>query len=395
MKLLAAGDSRPRALGHSFFDNRGIMTTDLETAKHLRIYDWKTEADEACVAIKNNKVTLRIICKTKDEDDLIEKWILHYLNILEYDAKIIILDNMSTSKYVLQCYNKYSDRLIVIRFTGGYNSVHYISKFSKLYDAIWESSSFYSFIDTDEFIYIYNGIKLINDYSIIEYLKYTMSSGEGQEGINFFSPYLLSNAYFNDYMYKFNPNSIHRYSYFGKPILNSSIVRGKLFRNRLLIHTVHFPVSLRSNSPTCFVSLHMKDASISRRIKINMEKLRSDGIIKQCNDFYTVLNIDLKNVQHHAVKQFIEDVRHLIQHMNDPVKSISNDDIDPGHFAVLDNGHIKFFPEDLEVFFKQYVNKKFCFFNFDKQKYSYINNSDCTIWEVVDYEEYKRCTGNS
>ncbi|MDR0826587.1 MAG: glycosyltransferase family 2 protein, partial [Desulfovibrio sp.] len=279
---------------------------------------WPNDTIQICNAIRAKKEILRIIIKTKNDELLIERWIKHYLNILGDDSQIIILDNMSTSKIVNDVYEKYNKNLIVIKFSESYNFVHIVDKFKLLYDAIWDSSCYYTFVDTDEFLYLYDGKKLICDDRIILYL-------ENNKDINFFSQYWLRNVYFRDDIFTFNNNikDIHGYIMFGKPIINSSLLRNKIHRLSMNIHTVHLPVSAYGKSPACFVLLHRSHLSKEARIRVNMEKLVTVGVVNSVNDFKSLFNININSVKSKVVKYFINETRELIE---DNICKIDNDD---------------------------------------------------------------------
>jgi|GEM_PF-1639018 len=62
---------------------------------------------------KKTYSTLKIILKTKDEDGLLEHWILYHASIVGFE-NLVIFDHSSTSEKVKDIYKKYADKLLVI-----------------------------------------------------------------------------------------------------------------------------------------------------------------------------------------------------------------------------------------------------------------------------------------
>jgi hypothetical protein len=110
--------------------------------------------------IEQDKSVFKIVTKKKNESFFIEKWIVHHLNIIR-DTKLIIFDNMSNDEYVHSIYRKYKDNIILIKFNMYMDCIHMCNKFMSLYKSLAASSRFFTIIDSDEYLYLYNDNKVI------------------------------------------------------------------------------------------------------------------------------------------------------------------------------------------------------------------------------------------
>lgn len=350
--------------------------------KKAFMFIWDDDKDRIRDAIERNKVTLRIIIKTKNESLLLERWLKHHLNMLEAEAKIIVLDNMSSDEVVLDAYRDYAERLIVVRFSGDQDRTHAARDFASLYQAVWDSSLFYTLIDTDEFLYLYDGKKLLHSERVISYLR-------SEKDIPFFSPHWLQNAYFKDDVFSFGPDmgSIRRGLMHGKPIINSSHARRKLAGSGVtLIHALQLPLSMHGESPTCFVLLHRSKLSRMRRIRSSMEKVRHTGLIEHINDFKTILTVDLNLIRRPAIRQHIAEIRELLAMPDQPGNTV---EIAPGHVTLGYDGGLAFHPPELEETFQRCVNSRLSFFDLCPPDWSAAGENSGMLWQVLDQEGYR------
>lgn len=349
------------------------------------MYSWDTEAGQACAVIAAGREPLRLILKTKDEEELLERWLRHHLGILPAHAKIIILDNMSVSEKVLGLYEEYAERLVVIRFSGNQDRVHIMDRFELLYKAIWRSSTYYAFIDTDEFLYMHTGNKLISDERIIQYIY-------NNQDIIFFPTWWLRNDYFRDDIFMFTDDikSLCSMIMFGKPIVNSRLIRDILLMNKVTMHTAQLPVAAYGTSPCLFVLLHLSHLSKMRRIMSNMEKLKSLGSIADARDFHAVAYANIEAIGNITVRRYVEEIRDLAlslgEHIEGPDRPL---EIGPGHFTVDRQGALSFYPQELAQCFRHFVNAKRSFFDLSELDWSEIKGQGGSIWRFMDEENYK------
>lgn len=343
-----------------------------------KTFIWEQNAEELCEFIKNSPALLRVVLKTKDDETLIERWIQHYSHIVNNAASILVFDNMSASKKVLDIYEKYKHSITLVKFSFYFNHIHSIKFLPQLYKAIWDSSLFYLFADTDEFLYLYDGKKIIGDKRILALLS-------GSADVNFFPTFWLRNAYCKDTVFSFKPDKEYiRYLVsMGKPILNSACARKKV--QSIAAHALQMPLSMYGNAPACFLLFHLSTLSKEQRIRVNMDKLVQYGIIPHARDFHTVLNIDIDGISSGNVQYFIREIRNLLALPDTPEETIG-----PEHLEILNDGSLAFYPPSLKKTFDAYVNRKVSFFDILGITPDSIQDKNMVIWERIDKEAFDR-----
>ena len=339
-------------------------------------YSWETDAPEVCRLIANSPTLLRVILKTKDDEMLIERWIRHYSAFLKHPQSILIFDNMSSNTKVLEAYEKYADRITLIKFSFYFNRLQENTLLPELYQAIWDSSTFYTLVDTDEFLYLYDGDKIIADERILSLLHKSRN-------VSFFPTFWLKNAYCKDNVFTFRDDIeyIRYLLYMGKPILNSARLRDRLLP--ITTHGLHLPVSAYGKAPACFLLFHLSTLSKEQRIRVNMDKLCQYRVIKHPRDFHTVLNADLNTLRPGNVSYFIREIRKLLE-----MPDRREEAIGPGHLEIAGDGSLNFFPPSLREAFTTYVRKERSFFEILGIDPTCVANERTTVWELVDKETF-------
>ncbi|NBO78863.1 MAG: hypothetical protein EBV27_04395 [Actinobacteria bacterium] len=94
----------------------------------------------------------KIFCVTRDEYDLIEDFITYHSRIFGYD-NIVIIDNMSTNKTVLDVYAKYEPLGVKVHYEESYRGDDQGKAFTKYMHMYKTDCKFLIGLDTDEFIY--------------------------------------------------------------------------------------------------------------------------------------------------------------------------------------------------------------------------------------------------
>jgi hypothetical protein len=225
--------------------------------------------------------------KTRNEVLLLPKWFAHYRAILETRGCIIVLDNMSDSERVFDLYRHYAEEIILIRYEGNPDSAHSPKKFAELYEAVRDSSIFYTLFDTDEFLTLYDGRKLLTGPKIVRYLENSADAA-------LFPPLFLNNIFARDDAFLFEEADIQYYHLMGKPILNSRLMREKL--RTPVGHTRNIPLPLLTGkTPLSFIFFHMTHLSAPLRIKSNMHKLRTFGLMVDETNLADLCRADLNN----------------------------------------------------------------------------------------------------
>ncbi|MCL2122806.1 MAG: glycosyltransferase family 2 protein [Desulfovibrionaceae bacterium] len=309
--------------------------------------------------LEHDKSIFKIVTKTKNEHFFIEKWIVHHLNILK-GTKLIIFDNMSDDDYVLSIYRKYKDNIIIVKFDMYMDKIHMANNFLQLYKSLSVSSKFFTIIDSDEYLYLYDGDKVIKDNSIVKFL-------EDNADCNFFTPCWIENLANNEKLFSFSPLNLS-YFHFSKPIINSKMIH--IFETALskyecpiLHHTQQLPILTYGKTKTKFLLAHLKNLNKYQRIKSNMQKLSSVKVIKNESDFYTLLNGDINTING-SWRNYVIETRNLIENLHFFEKFNENETIE-----LCDNGVLKFTPESYEQEFKSLMNSDyFDLINFDINK---------------------------
>jgi len=114
-----------------------------------------------------NQSVAKIFTVTKDEYDLIDDFIIYYGKIFGYQ-NLIIIDNMSTDKNVLDVYKKYPE--IKIYYEEGYQKDKQGEYFTKYMNMYKNQAKYLIGVDTDEFIYVMNNDESTS-YDIMGYLN--------------------------------------------------------------------------------------------------------------------------------------------------------------------------------------------------------------------------------
>ena len=112
---------------------------------------WDADYAAFCAQIERVRSPLKIILKTKNDPFFIARWIEHHLKIVGPE-NLIIFDNMSDDPEVLSVYREYAGKIAIIKFAGRHNDLHHTGTYKALYDALAQSSAYFLFIDTDEYL---------------------------------------------------------------------------------------------------------------------------------------------------------------------------------------------------------------------------------------------------
>jgi hypothetical protein len=328
---------------------------------HLNL---STNPDKVYSTIEKEKSVFKIITKTKNENFFIEKWIIHHLNILQ-DTKLIIFDNMSDDAYVHSIYEKYKDDIILVSFDWYMDCLHFLSWSKQLYQSVAISSNFFTIIDSDEYLYIYDDNKLVNDNRIIKFL------GDNTD-CNFYCPCFLENITDNDKLFLFNPHNLELL-HWSKPIINTKLI--PIFEESLkkhkwtsIQHTHLLPILTYGKTQIKFVLLHLKNLNKYQRINANMLKLLSLNVVKNKRDFSTLLKLDIDSIDGELGRQYVVETRKLVENILHNDKNSADMSRD-GIIEIYDDLRMKFTPESYEQDFKKFMNSDyFDLINFDPDK---------------------------
>jgi len=97
-------------------------------------------------------VKIKVFSVTKNEYDLIEDFILYHGYLFGYE-NIVLIDNESTDKSVLEIYEKYKEKGITVYTEGNYTGENQGILFTKYMNQYKNDCDFMIGLDTDEFLF--------------------------------------------------------------------------------------------------------------------------------------------------------------------------------------------------------------------------------------------------
>jgi hypothetical protein len=235
-------------------------------------------------------------------------------------------------------------------------------KFLDLYIALAKSSLFFTIIDSDEFLYWYDGNGLTHDSSILDYFA-------KNRNVHFFPSYWMENIDERDDIYNFHDGNLWRF-HMGKPVISARIV-SLLLKDYLagnfpiLHHTKDLPLSTYGSAPTGIILLHRKNQNKIQRLKANMEKLTAFRICKTSKDFATIMKINADDVTPAHVRSYVLEVKKLIDDMrltNKKLNSLETVSNDSGIMIIKPNGNISFIPPNRQNDFNNLIGNNTDYF---------------------------------
>ena len=309
---------------------------------------WGRDDEAVCAAIRANRSTLKLILKTRNEDFFIERWLEHYLAILDPEDKIIVLDNMSDSERVFSVYERHAHRIILAQYEGHVDSAHSLRKFAAMYDAVMETSQFYALLDTDEFLHLHDGRKLLRNNQILRYLRHNADAA--------LCPTLfLTNVFAREDALICEEDDLRTYHCNGKPLLNSALMREKL--RTPVGHTRNLPAAILSGrAPLSFVLFHLTRLSREQRITANLQKLRSFGLIRDEKDLSFLERVRDEQIESPSIRAYLAELRKLAG-MRDEA-AVTTEDLRRDHFIVKADGSLEFSAPRVKELFLEHTGPK-------------------------------------
>lgn len=297
----------------------------------------------------------KVALKTKDEPELIEKWILHYSKIFGPE-NIIIFDNLSTDDFVLDIYSKYSDELggifsfdHKVKPKMNHNSIHLPSLFPELYKAISSVCDYFSIFDTDEFfVCIKNGKWCSGGEAYKSLIKYS----EELEGKKAILCYWLNNYPESDSHF-YVGRSFEKFKKGlgnGKPFLPAkAVIEMPVNHNKLISDKNLYPDVLPRN----FYLLHLQSFTKTRRLRTNFNKLKSRGFLHDEVEFESFLSKPDKKLLLKESGQgihYYNQIVSIVQRDEGAKKSLS------GYLELKEDGRVVFFDSKNEKLFSSFVS---------------------------------------
>jgi hypothetical protein len=263
---------------------------------------WDSQREQCCAQIARTPATLKILLKTKNDPYFLEPWIVHHHKIVG-DGNIIIFDNMSDNDEVLGIYEKYKDVAVFIRFPGYHDSIHHTEQFSELYRSLSQSTKFFTFLDTDEFLVLFDGEKCHRDHCLNEFIN-------RNDTADVFPGTWLKNTDWCATRFVCGHEFVHLAGSiaWGKPILRSRAkFRGFINHNIQLDQTL-----FRAPFKTNFFVLHMVNLSPDQRISSNIHKLMARGFAQPGESAEAICVRRLDGITDSNTIRYVEEIRRLM-----------------------------------------------------------------------------------
>ncbi|AYF34587.1 hypothetical protein CUU95_12570 [Vreelandella alkaliphila] len=307
----------------------------------FEILEWESKKEIILSKIGKEKAPLKILLKTFNDCFLLERWILHHANIVGF-KNLIIADNGSDDQAVLDVYSQYPE-INIFKFSGHHNDIHNREKYIALYDCLERTSSRILAIDTDEFLYFYNG-KFEKDKKIVKAISSVLTSSmipsiwiENKEG----------------YEDQFNIGNVKDKLIWGlkwgKPLIPS------FYRcNKSLIHNVQFVNSVKWDNlqEGMLVLLHLNKLSSKQRIDANMKKLYRNNVINDIENISDIYNIESSKLENPTLLRFVNEIKDAL-----------NKDYNDRYSPELSSGQLKIsFDSGSAFFYNKEQRNDFNFF---------------------------------
>ena len=279
-----------------------------------RLLQWDHDKATISLQIANKFAPFKIILKTKDEPDRLKAWIKHHAKIVGVE-NLIILDNMSSNEAVLDTYSEYENQITIFRFKGFHNRPHNTFDFPELYSALRESCDYFSFLDTDEYLTLYNGADIFQcGPEIVAFLN------ENKETHVFPGTWLQNLTGHGDRFMLWRPNGpLENGLKWGKPIISTrSHFSGTINHNTQIDHSLY-----TENLATNFFVLHRDRLSTAERIQANLRKLVSYGAIKPEDGVDNILARDIKSFSDGNAQHYYSEIKNLTTASTQPPPDIS------------------------------------------------------------------------
>lgn len=306
------------------------------------ILTWGQDKYEVCKKIRAHEATLKIVLKTKDDYIMLDEWIDHHAAIVGLE-NLIIFDNCSDNILVLAKYEKYKDRITIVRFEGFHNNIHQVDKFPELYEALRSSALFYTMLDTDERLVHIDSEKCRADSSILDFLQ-TNKSQKLIPGT------WLSNVKTARNIFTVGTN-LKSFKYglsWGKPIINSTTeVKGFINHN---IQSAEYLIG--AEPPRNIFILHLNNLNPEQRISTNINKLVARGFAAKDETLESIIEKDTSRTTDPNIKQYVSELILLKSQIRKPGTPL---EVQSGQARISPNSLLEFYSQEEKIAIFKYT----------------------------------------
>lgn len=263
---------------------------------------WEQDKAEVAARLRDEAREFRIILKTKDETDFLKDWVTHHWRIVG-DEGLVIFDNGSTAPEVLDYYDSIADRVLIVRFAGYVNSLHRPEEMPELYAALRESTRYFTFIDTDEFLYwVTESGECLSGKGFLTHLQAReerVIPGLWLDNVEGFRTRLWLNEQRRPLLAALRS---------GKPVLS-----GAVQWNGMSNHNFQLPEEVWDGCGTGnIVVAHMSRLFPGQRIRANMAKLKADRFMEGHLTLEAVMACETGNLVGSA-RQYVREIQTLVR----------------------------------------------------------------------------------
>jgi hypothetical protein len=243
---------------------------------------WRHDKQQICEIIAKDFATLKIILKTKDEPERLRTWIAHHAGVAGSE-NLIIFDHMSVDPAVLAIYAEHDGSFPIVRFDGFLNNIHNFRVFPELYRALQQNCQYYCFLDTDEYLVLYDGAdRFEKNGAVLGYLARNNNS------LVFPGTWLQGVAGHADRFGLEQPHAaLSDGLKWGKPVISAAFDP-----SFIMLHNTEVRDAMdKANLKTALFVLHRHKNVPAERIRANMIKLKSYGAIRPDEELENVLKL--------------------------------------------------------------------------------------------------------
>lgn len=259
---------------------------------------WESERKQICSIIEAHHSPLKIILKIKDDSDMFMDFFSHHEKIIDPSC-IYIFDNGSTDQPLLNQYALVKHKANIFRFNGFHNDIHNPSKFPDLYKALQYSCDHFTFLDSDERLWLLDANK--HSLGIVDYLS--DHKGKSIPGV------WLSNMPGSKDIFNIGPDGSKLESgiTWGKPLFSSTARLGG-YLNHNIQSIEHLKDGLDNR---CLFVLHLNNLSTKQRIRANIRKLVARRFIDSGATIQDILSMKSKTSNDANVNLYIDEISRL------------------------------------------------------------------------------------
>lgn len=292
---------------------------------------WPADTAAILGRIAGTRADLKIILKTRDERELLERWILHHLPIAGPQG-LVIFDNGSSHPDVLEVYARYGSIVQVFGWDLNHNRIHHATLLRPLYEAIRGSCRHYAFLDTDEFAFWTDGVRLAKD-GLVERLA--NDDGHVYPGM----------------WWEHRPGATGVYLpkvdlAWGKPLVGAAIeVEGRINHNVQLVQA-NPGLRLRGGFVVCH---HWLDDH-ERRIRVNVDKCVAYGWVAGVEEIDAIIAAGRVEELSGHFQLWVREIAQLRTGEREPV-----DRLGPKAVTVEPDGRLRFGSPELEQALREFA----------------------------------------